>query len=35
VVRIDWALNRIWSVVAVRDESGIFGLDFYYKKRLK
>jgi translocation and assembly module TamB len=35
VVRIEWALNRIWSVVAVRDESGIFGLDFYYKKRLK
>jgi translocation and assembly module TamB len=35
VVRIEWALNRIWSIVAVRDESGIFGLDFYYKKRLK
>jgi len=35
VVRIEWALNRIWSVVAVRDESGMFGLDFYYKKRLK
>jgi translocation and assembly module TamB len=35
VVRIEWALSRIWSVVAIRDESGIFGLDFYYKKRLK
>ncbi|MBZ5594504.1 MAG: translocation/assembly module TamB domain-containing protein [Acidobacteriia bacterium] len=35
VVRIEWALNRLWSVVAVRDESGIFGLDFYYKKRFK
>ena len=35
VVQIEWALNRHWSVVAVRDESGIFGLDFYYKKRLK
>ena len=35
VVRIEWALNRIWSVVAIRDESGIFGLDLYYKKRLK
>jgi translocation and assembly module TamB len=35
VVRIEWALNRIWSVVAVRDESGIFGVDFYYKKSLK
>jgi translocation and assembly module TamB len=35
VVRIEWALNRHWSVVAVRDETGIFGLDFYYKKRFK
>ena len=35
VVQIEWALNRRWSVVAIRDESGIFGLDFYYKKRLK
>ena len=35
VVRIDWALNRRWSVVAVRDESGIFGLDLYYKRSIK
>jgi translocation and assembly module TamB len=35
VVRIEWSLNRTWSVVAVRDESGIFGVDIYYKKRLR
>jgi translocation and assembly module TamB len=33
VVRIEWALNRRWSVVALRDETGIFGVDFYYKRR--
>jgi len=35
VVQIEWAVNRRWSVVAIRDETGIFGLDFYYKKRVK
>jgi translocation and assembly module TamB len=35
VIRIEWALNRQWSVVALREENGLFGLDFYYKKRFK
>jgi translocation and assembly module TamB len=35
IVQIEWALNRRWSMVAIRDETGMFGLDFYYKKRLK
>jgi translocation and assembly module TamB len=35
IVRIEWALNKNWSAVAVRDENGLFGLDFYYKKRFK
>jgi translocation and assembly module TamB len=35
VIRIEWSLNRQWSVVALRDENGIFGMDFYYKKRFK
>jgi translocation and assembly module TamB len=33
IVRIEWDLNRKWSVVAVREENGIFGVDFFYKKR--
>src|SRR5207253_8576866 len=28
VVRVEWALNRRWSVVALREENGLFGLDF-------
>jgi translocation and assembly module TamB len=35
VVRVEWALNRTWSVVALREENGLFGLDFLYKKRFK
>jgi len=35
IVRIEWALNRQWSAIAVRDENGLFGLDFLYKKRFK
>jgi translocation and assembly module TamB len=35
IVRIEWALNKNWSAVAVRDDNGLFGLDFFYKKRFK
>jgi translocation and assembly module TamB len=33
VIRIEWAFSRQWSVIAVRDENGLFGLDFLYKRR--
>jgi translocation and assembly module TamB len=35
VVRVEWSLNKRWSVVALREENGLFGMDFYYKKRFK
>jgi translocation and assembly module TamB len=35
VVRIEWNLSRHWSVVAVRDENGLFGIDFQYRKTFK
>src|SRR5262249_25845058 len=35
IVRIEWALNKNWSAIAVRDENGLFGLDFLYKRRFK
>jgi len=35
IVRIEWALNKNWSAIAVRDENGLFGLDILYKKRFK
>jgi translocation and assembly module TamB len=33
VVRMEWAFGRHWSAVALREENGVFGLDFFYKKR--
>ena len=33
VVRMEWAFARQWSAVLQREENGVFGLDFFYKKR--
>ena len=35
IVRIDWDISRTWSVVAIREENGTFGMDMFFRKRLK
>jgi|CZKS01.1.fsa_nt_gi translocation and assembly module TamB len=35
IVRIEWALSKRWSVVALRDENGAFGIDVQVRKRFK
>lgn len=35
VVQVEWSLNKQVSLVALRDENGLFGVDFYIKKRFK
>jgi translocation and assembly module TamB len=35
VVQVEWDVSRHWSVVAVREENGLFGMEFLYKKRFK
>lgn len=35
IVRLEWNMNKNWSVVAVREENGLFGIDFLYRKRFK
>jgi len=35
VVSMEWSVSRKWSVVAQREENGLFGLDFFYKRRFK
>ncbi len=35
IIRIEWALNKSWSVIALRDENGLFGIDFLYKRSFK
>jgi len=34
-VRVEWGFTKDWSAVALREENGLFGLDFLYKKRFK
>ena len=33
VIQVEWAFSKQWSVVAVRQDNGLFGIDFYYKRR--
>lgn len=33
IVRIEWKFSKDWSVYAVRDSNGIFGVDFVYQRR--
>jgi len=33
VVRVEWSFSKQWSVVALREENGVFGLDFFFKRR--
>ncbi|HJT88120.1 MAG TPA: translocation/assembly module TamB domain-containing protein [Bryobacteraceae bacterium] len=35
VVSMEWAVNKKWSVVAQREENGMLGLDFFYKRQFK
>ena len=35
VVSVEWDFSREFSALAMRDENGIFGIDFYYRKRFK
>jgi translocation and assembly module TamB len=33
--RVEWDFTRDWSAVAQREENGLFGIDFLYKKQFK
>ena len=33
IARVEWALSPRWSLVATREENGLFGVDFFYKRR--
>jgi translocation and assembly module TamB len=35
VVRMQWDFSREFSVRAIRDENGLFGVDFLYRRRFK
>jgi translocation and assembly module TamB len=33
VIRVEWSFAKQWSVVALREDNGLFGIDFFFKKR--
>jgi len=35
LVRVEWNLSRQWSLVAVRDENGLFSLEVQYRRQLR
>ena len=35
IIRLEWDISRNWSVVALREENGAFGIDFFFKKRFR
>lgn len=35
IVRIQWDISRQWSATAIREENGLFGIDFQFRKRFK
>ena len=35
IYRIQWDISKEWSAIAVREENGVFGIDFQYRKRFK
>jgi translocation and assembly module TamB len=35
VVRFEWNLSKEWSLIALRDENGAFGVDFQVRKQVK
>ncbi|MGO9097323.1 MAG: translocation/assembly module TamB domain-containing protein [Bryobacteraceae bacterium] len=35
VLRVEWDLSGTWAAVAIREENGMFGIDFLYKKQFK
>jgi translocation and assembly module TamB len=34
-IRVEWDITGTWSAVAVREENGLFGIDFLYRKQVK
>ena len=35
IIRVEWEMTPRFSAIATRDENGIFGIDFFYKKQFR
>jgi translocation and assembly module TamB len=34
-IQVEWNFSRFWSAIAVREENGLFAIDFQYRKQFK
>ncbi|HSW51060.1 MAG TPA: translocation/assembly module TamB domain-containing protein, partial [Bryobacteraceae bacterium] len=35
LIRVEWNISRQWSILAVREESGLFSIEFQYRKQFR
>jgi hypothetical protein len=35
VIQVEWAFSKKWSALLLREENGLVGLNFVYKRRFK
>ncbi len=35
LIRVEWNVSRQWSILAVREENGLFGVEFQFRKQFK
>jgi translocation and assembly module TamB len=35
VIQVEWSVDENWSVLAVRDRNGLFGIDLRWRKRFR
>jgi translocation and assembly module TamB len=35
ILRVEWAIDPKWSAIVQREETGLVGLDFFYKKKIR
>ena len=35
IIRVEWAIDPKWSAIVQREETGLVGLDFFYKKKIR
>jgi translocation and assembly module TamB len=35
IFSLEWNVNQRWSILAIREENGLFGIEFLYRKQFK
>lgn len=35
IIQVEWSIDRRWSLIAVRDQNGLFGIDLKWRRRFR